>query len=110
MREAFISIHAGKPPSSSYDIVTPRNWRDPEYDESDEDEEDDADTFVKKTNFLVYRRACDLCCRGKHDDKSLDMENLPAIEMLSWRETRQIPDGCPLCHKVLFKTDQSLWG
>lgn len=109
LADVWINVHTFEDEHTSYDIDPPFRTYAPldidfSEDDDDYDEDEDAATskLLKDTVFTIFRRACTLGCSRACQAQRRDMQGLPLIQSLSWRNTKEVPDACPLCHKVLF--------
>lgn len=93
MIHASVAIHINDFHKTTYKIASPMMG--PFYDE-DGDSEDEAVDNLANSTMLILRTQCGGCCAA------LDDPSLPTPEELTWRNSKNTPDSCPLCHKVLF--------
>lgn len=91
---ASVSIHADDFRKTTYNIAPPMMG--PFYDEDGDSDDEEIDNLANST-MLVLRTQCSGCCT------SLEDRSLPTPKELTWRNSNNTPDSCPLCHKVLFK-------
>ncbi|KAL6703073.1 hypothetical protein ACN47E_010210 [Coniothyrium glycines] len=64
----------------------------------------DSDTEamgLEATTFVINRHFCNSC-----NNKMGATTSLASITSISWTAADKGPDGCPICHKVLFKRDK----
>ncbi|KAH8710203.1 hypothetical protein GQ44DRAFT_714546 [Phaeosphaeriaceae sp. PMI808] len=91
-----LRIHAHNFEDSSYEIESPMGVKFGEDDESDG--EQDVDDMTNCT-FVIGRSFCVTCCSDEIRNKALK-----TVTELHWFGHASSPDGCPVCHKVLFKS------
>ncbi|KAH9863091.1 hypothetical protein IAQ61_009368 [Plenodomus lingam] len=105
-----VRVHERDAMASEYKIPSPRPhpsyYNNEDEDEDEEEEEKDEDDDQKLDNdlsmlfFVITRTPCmSPCCvvAGKERTK-----RLPVPRAVRWRNDEKVPDGCPVCHKVLF--------
>jgi len=64
---------------------------------SDDEDTDNASNDERRVFFLTRTR----CTKCATSDTTLDFYELP--EYITWTDIKNVPDGCPICQKVLFK-------
>ncbi|RII22451.1 hypothetical protein CUC08_Gglean000075 [Alternaria sp. MG1] len=104
--DAHISIHKKNPRQSSFrigslDRFLAHSQDDGTGDDSDaEDEESDhvSGTLLSRLFPIISRKMCEHCCT----EHTTVPSSIPVATSLWWKDSRKIPDDCPICHKVLF--------
>lgn len=92
-------IHKQSIKATSYQIETPHMFRN----SSDESEDDMSTPDVEATTFVINRSLCMKNC----DIDEEDAKDLPNPKFLWWKDGQKVPDACPICHKVLFKSGRA---
>jgi hypothetical protein len=65
---------------------------------ADEDEDASDGSKLESKTFFLTRTRCANCVTAEEE---AHFERLP--EYITWTDSRSVPDGCPVCQKVLFK-------
>jgi hypothetical protein len=72
-------------------------------DDSDDESSEDPLIEERKTFFLTRTR----CTKCATSAETPGFHGLP--EFITWKDVKNVPDGCPICQKVLFtKSDQKV--
>lgn len=107
--DAHISVHKKNPKQSSFRIESLDRFLahspdDATGDDSDaEDEESDrlSGTILSRLLPIISRKMCEHCCT----EYTTVPPSVPVPTSLWWKDSREIPDDCPICHKILFHKD-----
>ncbi|CAN9343007.1 unnamed protein product [Alternaria alternata] len=107
--DAHISVHKKNPKQSSFRIESLDRFLahspdDATGDDSDaEDEESDhvSGTLLSRLFPIISRKMCEHCCT----EHTTVPPSVPVPTSLWWKDSREIPDDCPICHKILFHKD-----
>jgi hypothetical protein len=95
------TIHKGDLDAKGYVVPQPHIYTAGIPGDSDEDDDDASDgsrsSFEGKTFFLTRNR----CAECAEPDGPSGFHGLP--EYITWTDSKNVPDGCPICQKVLFK-------
>ncbi|KAH7406293.1 hypothetical protein DE146DRAFT_438614 [Phaeosphaeria sp. MPI-PUGE-AT-0046c] len=92
---ASVSIHADDDfEKTTYAIAPPMMG--PFYDDDGDSDNEETEDLANAT-IMILRTQCGGCCASLQD------RALPTPKELTWRNSKNTPDSCPLCHKVLFK-------
>ncbi|KAB2098974.1 hypothetical protein AG0111_0g12844 [Alternaria gaisen] len=104
--DAHISVHEKNPKQSFFRIESSNRFLahspdDATGDDSDaEDEESDyvSGTLLSRLFPVISRKMCEHCCT----EHTIVPPSVPVPTSLWWKDSRKIPDDCPICHKILF--------
>ena len=107
--DAHISVHEKNPKQSSFRIESLDRFLahspdDATGDDSDaEVEESDqvSGALLSRLFPIVSRKMCEHCCT----EHTTIPPSVPVPILLWWKDSRKIPDDCPICHKMLFHKD-----
>ncbi|CAN9283109.1 unnamed protein product [Alternaria alternata] len=107
--DAHISVHKKNPKQSSFRIESLDRFLahspdDATGDDSDaEGEESDhvSGTILSRLFPIISRKMCEHCCT----EHTTVPPSVPVPTSLWWKDSRKIPDDCPICHKILFHKD-----
>ena len=107
--DAHISVHKKNPKQSSFRIESLDRFLahspdDATGDDSDaEDEESDhvSGTILSRLFPIISRKMCEHCCT----EHTTVPPSVPVPTSLWWKDSREILDDCPICHKILFHKD-----
>ncbi|RYN16683.1 hypothetical protein AA0112_g12403 [Alternaria arborescens] len=107
--DAHISVHKKNPKQSSFRIESLDRFLahspdDATGDDSDaEDEESDhlSGAILSRLFPIISRKMCEHCCT----EHTTVPPSVPVPTSLWWKDSREIPDDCPICHKILFHKD-----
>ena len=80
--------------TKAYAVAMPHSHVAPD----DSDEEDTGYLSNDRKIFFLTRTKCRKCATS---ETTPDFHELP--EYLAWNDLKTVPDGCPICQKVLFK-------
>jgi hypothetical protein len=104
--DAHISIHKKNPRQVSFrigslDQFLAHSQDDAASDDSDAEDEDSdhvSGTLLSRLFPIISRKMCEHCCT----EHTTVPSSIPVPTSLWWKDSRKIPDDCPICHKVLF--------
>ncbi|CAN9319449.1 unnamed protein product [Alternaria alternata] len=107
--DAHISVHKKNPKQSSFRIESldrflAHSLHEATGDDSDaEDEKSDhvSDALLSRLFPIISRKMCEHCCT----EQTTVPSSVPVPTSLWWKDSRKIPDDCPICHKILFHKD-----
>jgi hypothetical protein len=93
-----VTVHEADLDAKSYRV------RPPVSDGGDPSDSEDADTEAvpvkERKIYFMTRMRCTHCAS---DNSRSDVGELP--EYITWGDEKNVPDGCPICRKVLFKKE-----
>lgn len=91
---ASVNVHERDVTETSYEIVPPVA----KANSFNGIVDDELDFDSERMTFMVTRMICTACC----DIGVERIRSLPVPKALWWRNDAKIPDGCPICHKILY--------
>ncbi|CAN9171051.1 unnamed protein product [Alternaria alternata] len=107
--DAHISVHKQNPKQSSFRIESldrflahsPDDATGDDNDAEDEESDHVSDALLSRLFPIISRKMCEHCCI----EHTTVPPSIPAPTSLWWKDSRKIPDDCPICHKILFHKD-----
>lgn len=94
-----VRVHAKGASNHSYRIAPPMQPHYDDYDDDGDDLEHEKELGLSKTTVIFTRYNCKKCNPAEEHSPTA---TLPTPTELWWQNYSKVPDGCPLCHKVLF--------
>jgi hypothetical protein len=107
--DAHISVHKKNPKQSSFRIESldrflahsPHEATGDDSDAGDEKSDHVSDALLSRLFPIISRKMCEHCCT----EQTTVPSSVPVPTSLWWKDSRKIPDDCPICHKILFHKD-----
>ncbi|KAF2877202.1 hypothetical protein BDV95DRAFT_601618 [Massariosphaeria phaeospora] len=100
-----ITVHKHDMAASYYEVAVPHLWG--LHGHYDTDSEGNESYPSNPTGLLwIERTICRKCCFRGDEAEELARRNMVTgtlPDCIGWKDSRKIPDGCPICHRVLFK-------
>ncbi|KAL1796165.1 hypothetical protein ACET3X_004705 [Alternaria dauci] len=108
---ARIRVHKKNSKQSSFRIESLDRYvahilqglEDDDSDAGDEESNTQNDVLLRSLFPIITRKMCEACCT----EDSTVPSSVPVPTSLWWKDSRKIPDDCPICHKVLFHKGNS---
>lgn len=70
-------------------------------DDGDEGLEDDRKPDITGKTFMISRRLCTSCRKSMNESSPKLIFSNP--KYITWKDSKKVPDGCPVCKAVLFR-------